>query len=369
MTESTDVFVIGGGPAGLAAAIAASNKGFRVTVADGSKPPIEKACGEGLMPDTLAALRELGIPLDEEEGFPFRGIRFIDGPDHVESRFPSAPGIGMRRRLLHQKMIDRAVERGVRLLWETPVMSVHRGEVLLACGERITAKWIVGADGGSSRVRKWAALDAYSEFRERFAYRQHFWIKPWTDCVEVYWSRECQAYMTPVSPEQVCLTMMSSGPAARVQTCLSEFPELRDRLSTASAASAERGAVTTMHRLKSVCRGQVALVGDASGSVDAITGEGLSLAFRQANALASAIASGNLENYARAHCRIRRRPALMATLLLVLGKNAGLRGRVFRTLAADPKLFSHLLSVHVGVTSPAHCLVTSAKLGWQLVTV
>src|SRR5436309_2237554 len=60
MVEETDVFVIGGGPAGLAAAIATRRKGFRVTVADGSEPPIDKACGEGLLTDTAIAFRELG---------------------------------------------------------------------------------------------------------------------------------------------------------------------------------------------------------------------------------------------------------------------------------------------------------------------
>ena len=48
--DATDVFVIGGGPAGLAAAIAARGRGFRVLVADGAQPPIDKACGEGLLP-------------------------------------------------------------------------------------------------------------------------------------------------------------------------------------------------------------------------------------------------------------------------------------------------------------------------------
>src|SRR3979490_781323 len=56
MGEGTSVLVIGGGPAGLAVAIAARMKGFDVTVADGAKPPIDKACGEGLMPGTMAAL-------------------------------------------------------------------------------------------------------------------------------------------------------------------------------------------------------------------------------------------------------------------------------------------------------------------------
>src|SRR6267378_2491580 len=46
--RDTEILVIGGGPAGLAAAIAARKKGFEVTVADGAKPPIDKACGEGL---------------------------------------------------------------------------------------------------------------------------------------------------------------------------------------------------------------------------------------------------------------------------------------------------------------------------------
>ena len=71
--NSTDVFVIGGGPAGLAAAIAARQKGLRVIVADGAEPPIDKACGEGLMPDGLAALGHLGIQLPFEEAHPFAG--------------------------------------------------------------------------------------------------------------------------------------------------------------------------------------------------------------------------------------------------------------------------------------------------------
>ena len=57
LPRSTDVFVIGGGPAGLAAAIAARRRGLDVTVADCSVPPIDKACGEGIMPDGLAATK------------------------------------------------------------------------------------------------------------------------------------------------------------------------------------------------------------------------------------------------------------------------------------------------------------------------
>src|SRR5579862_3519630 len=104
MGQTIDVFVVGGGPAGLAAAIAARQRGFAVAVADGAEPPVEKACGEGLMPDTLSALQELGVSVNRTEGFAFRGIRFVERGLRAEGSFPSEEGIGLRRRALHQKM-------------------------------------------------------------------------------------------------------------------------------------------------------------------------------------------------------------------------------------------------------------------------
>ena len=61
-----------------------------------------------------------------------------------------------------------------------------------------------------------------------------------------------------------------------------------------------------MRTLRSVQRGRVALVGDASGGVDAITGEGIRLGLRQASALAEAMAAGNLQQYEKAAPRARQ---------------------------------------------------------------
>ena len=69
--SETDVFVVGGGPAGLAAAIAARQRGFEVVVADSAQPPIDKACGEGLMPDGVAALARLGVAATSATASPF----------------------------------------------------------------------------------------------------------------------------------------------------------------------------------------------------------------------------------------------------------------------------------------------------------
>src|SRR5580700_1131731 len=106
--RATDLFVIGGGPAGLAAALAARRKGFEVTLADGARPPIDKACGEGLMPDGLTALRSLGVTLDATDAQPFCGIRFLSNGVSVEAAFPDGCGLGMRRTVLHSKMVDAA---------------------------------------------------------------------------------------------------------------------------------------------------------------------------------------------------------------------------------------------------------------------
>jgi 2-polyprenyl-6-methoxyphenol hydroxylase-like FAD-dependent oxidoreductase len=126
MAWGTDVLVIGGGPAGLAAAIAARKKGFEVTVADGANPPIDKACGEGLMPGTLMALRELGVEIQPRDGMAFRGIRFLNGETSAEARFPTSSGVGLRRTILHQKMVERAQECGVSLQWNTPVSELRQ---------------------------------------------------------------------------------------------------------------------------------------------------------------------------------------------------------------------------------------------------
>ncbi|MDP9146662.1 MAG: NAD(P)/FAD-dependent oxidoreductase [Acidobacteriota bacterium] len=365
MNHETDVFVIGGGPAGLAAAIAARGRGFDVVVADGNEPPIDKPCGEGLMPDSVLALRQLGVEDFAKDGFAFSGIRFVDGDSSVAAKFPSQSGVGIRRTILHEKMMRRAADMGVKFRWKTPVIGLQDQGVKLASGEIVAARWIVGADGGNSRVRRWIGLNSQSGQGRRFASRGHYGVEPWSDCVEIYWGQHGQAYVTPVSQREVCAVVISQKPNWRLQEALSEFPELSRRLGQGTGMRPERGAVTMMHRLNRVYRGNVALIGDASGGVDAITGEGLNLSFRQAIALAEAIAKNNLAEYQSVHRRLALRPTFMARLILLLDGRGRLRKRTFRVLARNPELFARMTAIHVGETSPRHFAATGALLGWR----
>lgn len=367
MGLTTDVLVIGGGPAGLAAAIAARKKGLSVMVADGAKPPIDKACGEGLLPGTLAALRELGIHIQPGEGELFRRIRFVDGAISAEACFSNAGGMGVRRTVLHQKMVERAQQCGVELMWNTPVTSANHDGAIVG-GKTIQAKWIVGADGMYSRVRRWSGLEAGAKQQIRFAQRRHYRAKLLTDCVEVYWGEKIQGYVTPLANEETCVVLISRHPSMHFEEALQEFPALASSLRYAELNSVQRGAVTATCRLARVYKGNIALTGDASGSVDAITGEGLGLSFRQALALADALEAGNLEKYQVAHRRLARRPHSMARLLLLLDGCATLRRRVLRSLATDPDLFARLLAAHEKETSPAFLAEVTARLAWRLVT-
>jgi flavin-dependent dehydrogenase len=147
-----------------------------------------------------------------------------------------------------------------------------------------------------------------------------------------------------------------------------ELPKLADRLAKAELSSVERGAITAMCKLPRVYRGNVALTGDASGSVDAVTGEGLGLSFRQATTLSDALEAGKLEKYQSAHCRLARRPNIMARLLLFLDRCAPLRTRVLRGMAKDPDIFTRMLTAHAEEASPALLAGASARLGWQVLT-
>lgn len=348
---STDVLVIGGGPAGLAAAIAASQKGLRVAIVETAKPPIDKSCGEGVMPEGVEGLRKLGIELRAEDGFAFRGLRFTDERTSVAARIVHGAGFGVRRTTLHRLLTERAEHVGVKFLWGARASDFRRGEVF-AAGNRIAYRWLIGADGWNSAVRKWAGLEPRRSPRARFGFRKHFAISPWSDFVEVYWRDTFQIYITPTGASEVCVAVISDDFTLRVERALASAPELAERFAHARPCSAERGEMTALRTLRRVTCENVALTGDASGTLDAISGQGLALAVQQARCLADALEGGGLSSYHAAHRKIMRTPSRMTQLLLWMCRNPRIRRRILRLFSARPRLFEKMLAVHTG--APLH---------------
>ena len=361
-----DVLVAGGGPAGLVAAIAARQQGLSALVVDCATPPIDKACGEGLMPDAQDALEHLGLRIHSSETGRFQGIKFIGPEGAVLARFPRGEGIGIRRTLLHQAMLDAAASAGVQTLWGRRVCGLEEGGVRMD-REVIRPRWLIGADGQHSRVRSWAGLAEAREHDRRVGMRQHFQVEPLSDFVEIYWGAEGQAYVTPVGKTELCVALISRKRFVSFDAGIGQFPELARHLLTAKRTTPVRGAITISRALKSVVRGRIALIGEASGSVDAITGEGLAMAFRQAQALGRALAANDLTLYQKAHREISNLPSFMAHSMLLMDKSSWLRQHALRAFVRKPALFERLLSVHVGELSLRNFGVRGMlNLGWQL---
>ena len=194
-----EVIVIRGGPAGLSAAIAARLKGFEVTVAEGAYPPIDKACGEGILPECVEALRRLDVD-PRGEGYRFRGVRFVDRGVVVEAAFHAAFGLALRRSRLHELLVRRAGELGVRLLWGKRVHDLDR---------LIASAWVIAADGLNSAIRLAVGLDHGRTRQPRYGFRRRYHLSPWTNLVEVHWGARCQIYVTPVGHDEIGLALVT----------------------------------------------------------------------------------------------------------------------------------------------------------------
>jgi 2-polyprenyl-6-methoxyphenol hydroxylase-like FAD-dependent oxidoreductase len=187
--------------------------------------------------------------------------------------------------------------------------------------------------------------------------------------VEVHWGRSGQLYITPTATDEICVALITSNPKTRLRDALPEFPQVAERLRRCVPTTREQGAITSTSRVRSVHKGRIALLGEASGSVDAITGEGLSTAFHQANALVHAIKNDDLSLYERAHREIMRRPRAMARLLLLMDRHPSIRQRALCALSSEPSAFSRLLAIHTGAISPMEFGLQGAlSFGWGLVT-
>ena len=303
------------------------------------------------MPDSIDVLNRLGVSVPFDVGYRFRGIRFSDAHSSVASDFPSGLGIGIRRVVLHELLLKRAQKLGVAFRWGAKQIELT-GKQVSVDARRIPCDFVVAADGQNSSTRRACGLHNILRERLRYGFRRHYRMSPWSPYMDLHWGPKCQVYITPVSADEVCVAAMSRSPKVRLDHALAHFPAVREHLTGAAPVSRETGALSVSRKLRHVWRDRLALVGDASGSVDAITGEGLCLSFKQALSLADALRSGELDEYQSRHRVLSRRPHLMGMLMLALDKHPSFQRKALAGLASCPNLFSSLLSMHVGAGSP-----------------
>ncbi|WP_392466382.1 NAD(P)/FAD-dependent oxidoreductase [Arsenicicoccus cauae] len=335
-----DLVVVGGGPVGLVAALHAARLGMSAVVVEPRLSPVDKACGEGIMPAGVAELAALGVHPD---GHPIRGIRYVDG-SALDGRGPSAdapvgpqPGLGVRRTTLHAAL-TRATEAagdGIRQVQDRVVdLAQDDGGVTvgLAGGGEVRAGHVVAADGLLSPTRRLLGLDRPSRAPRRRGLRRHYRVAPWTDHVEVHWGRSCEAYVTPVADDVVGVAVLTACVGGFSEQ-LVEMPWLASRLEAAAPLDEVRGAGPLRQRAAHRVAGRVLLAGDAAGYVDALTGEGLTLGWRQARAAVECVAVGDARGY-EARWHAIGMPARALTSSLVVATRSTVVRRHLVTAAA-----------------------------------
>jgi menaquinone-9 beta-reductase len=359
-----DAVVVGGGPAGLAFAASASARGLDVTVLERAAGPIDKACGEGLLPAGVRALEALGAiarvaPADR--GI-IRELRWLD-PDGggVRLALPAPGGLGIRRTALRAALRAVAVDAGVEVVEGAEVIA-HRRErdrIWASCagGRAVAARVLVAADGLGSPVRRREGLDRAVGGPRRFGIRRHYTLAPWAEAVEVHFGDGAEAYVTPVGARTVGVAFLfEQGERVRFEDLLARFPALARRVADAPIASVIRGAGPLARASRARVADRLVLLGDAAGYLDAVTGEGLSLALGCAaelaallpDALAGGASASVLAPYDRAWRRRWRPYVAWTRLVLALARHPALRRQVVRLAAATPRPFERMVAAAVG---------------------
>ncbi|MGH8990406.1 MAG: NAD(P)/FAD-dependent oxidoreductase, partial [Acidimicrobiia bacterium] len=182
MDETVDLLVVGGGPAGSAAAITAAGAGLSVLVCDKAPFPRDKTCGDGLTADALRRLEALGLNPTDVKGFTPVYDVVVRSPSGRIVELP-LPRAGLYaavapRATFDAALFDLAGHRGALLRPGEALESIDEvdGKVRagLAGGSTVTASWVVAADGVYSTARKLVAPAPETYLGEWHAFRQYY---------------------------------------------------------------------------------------------------------------------------------------------------------------------------------------------------
>ncbi len=318
--ELADVVVVGGGPAGAAAAITLARAGRHVVVVDKATFPRDKICGDGLTAGALRLLESLGLdPATVPSWHPVDDV-VVSSPSHHEVTFPLPRGDGLFAVVARREDLDTALLDVARAAGAT----VHEGHAVVGATERpdrvvleveglgeVHARYAVAADGMWSPLRKHLGVATPGYLGEWHAFRQYFtnvgpraaselfvWFEP--DLLPGYaWS-----FPLPGGGANVGFGIQrDGGKVARVQDMKDLWPDILARPHIRAVLGPD-ATPESPHRAWPIparvgdavlATSRTLFVGDAAAVTDALTGEGIGQALLTGVLAAQAISGGGLD--------------------------------------------------------------------------
>jgi menaquinone-9 beta-reductase len=344
------VAIIGGGPVGLFLAIKFSLKNIPVDLYEKKSWPIDKTCGQGVMPRGILLLRGIGIDTDSI-GYPFSGITFIDDGTHLRGRV-KGNSRGIKRKDLSLCLYNKCKENHLISLFNEEVSVVDNGKSVLLTredGKNYHYDKIYCCDGMFSPSRLKLKQDKLSFgakiLGRRMGARFHVPISSWSKNVEVYWKDGIECYVTPVSNDEVELAFIwyqDRYSHSYVKNNLNNlFPEVFNHFPDFSIDDYMASGPFSL-RSKSLFFKNVTFVGDSYCFIDGITGEGLSIGFYSADLLV------NGYNTRRFLLKLKItsiyfKYSFFVYLLLLISRCKSFRRIIFK-LVGRSKLFSAIIN-------------------------
>jgi flavin-dependent dehydrogenase len=391
-TWDYDVIVVGAGVAGTSSAILLGQEGHRVLLLDRARFPRHKTCGEGIMPEGVAILDSLGLlpALWQRGAGRAQGLRFCSRAGvWAQADFPAMQGAAayslvIRRYELDQLLLERArtvPTVTVREGFAVAEALYHEGAIQGVNGQSVAASSAAGpgrvetfrapltlaADGMRSRFHDRYGIERRVWSRQRWGLAGHLrGVEGLGPYIEVLFQDDNEIYMAPLANDLTLVAILAEKRAMSAfrgnlegayLRFLKAVPGLGPRLEASEVVPPVGARGPLGFTIRPVWRPGLLLVGDSAGFLDPITGEGMTLALKCAQAAVPIVRRAfergdwgheTLGAYAAARARAIGDVSQLTRLMLAVTRFPWLADRAIRRLSADPALFQKLLGIVTG---------------------